>query len=154
MARVTAGVRKLLRPRLAVFATLVRSGNIRAAVSEGSEHSARHWRIDGPAAVDVGKELLRLQRLSLAGNAAGASRPEHARATLIATNASTRIAPYLGELTPAELQAWLGTTASAELTGEEPGHVAEYHRDGADWPSLNAPGSGPTWPTLQDRERP
>lgn len=73
---------------------------------------------------------------------------------MIAKQASPRLAPYLGELSLAEHQAWFATPATARLTEEEPDHKAEYHSGGAAWPSLNPPESGPVWPTLQDRDQP
>jgi hypothetical protein len=73
---------------------------------------------------------------------------------MIANEASPRLAPYLGGLSLAEHQAWFAVPASAQLTVEEPDQAAEYHRDGAAWPSLTAPESGPTWPTLRERDKP
>lgn len=136
-----------------VDASLARAA-VRAAVTEGSEVSAQHWRINGPAALELGKELVRLQNLWLPGQGGRSSELDRARATMIANEASPRLAPYLGELSPAEEQAWLGVPGSSQLAIEEPDHAAEYHADGAAWPSLNTPESGPTWPTLQGRDRP
>ena len=136
-----------------VDASLARAA-VRAALTEGSEHSPRHWRIEGPAAVELGKELVRLQNLWLPGQGARSIEVDRARATMIANEASPRLAPYLGELSPAEEQAWLAVPGSSQLAIEEPDQVAEYHRDGAAWPSLNTPESGPNWPTLQERDRP
>jgi hypothetical protein len=73
---------------------------------------------------------------------------------MIANEASPRLAPYLAELSLAENLAWFAVPASAQLTVEEPDNLAEYHRDGAAWPSLNTPESGHLWPTLQERDRP
>jgi hypothetical protein len=136
-----------------VDASLARAA-VRAALTEGSEHSPRHWRIEGPAAVELGKELVRLQNLWLPGQGARSSELDRARATMIANEASPRVAPYLGELSPTEEQAWLGIPASSQFTIEEPDHAAEYHRDGTAWPSLNSLESGPTWPTLPARDKP
>jgi hypothetical protein len=127
---------------------------VRAALTEGRERTAQQWRIDGPAAAELGTELVRLQNLWLAGNAAESIPLDRARAAMIANEASPRLAPYLGDLSLAEHLAWFAVPASAQLTVDEPDHVAEYHRDGAAWPSLNTPESGPTWPTLQGRDRP
>ena len=136
-----------------VDASLARAA-VRAALTEGSQHSPQHWRVEGPAAVELGKELVRLQNLRLPGQGARSSELDRARATMIADQASPRVAPYLGELSPAEEQAWLGVPASSQPAIEEPDHLAEYHTDGAAWPSLNAPEPGPTWPTLPERDRP
>jgi hypothetical protein len=136
-----------------VDASLARAA-VRAALTEGSEHSPQHWRIEGPAAVELDKELVRLQNLWLPGQGPRSSELDRARAAMIATGASPRLAPYLGELSLAEQQAWLGTPASTQLAIEEPDHTAEYHRDGAAWPSLNSPESGSTWPTLPEHDRP
>jgi hypothetical protein len=127
---------------------------VRAALTEGREHSAQVWRIDGPAAEELGKELVRLQNLWLTGPAAGSIRLDRARATMIANEASPRLSPYLGELSLAEHLAWFAIPAAAQLTVEEPDNLAEYHRDGAAWPSLNTPESSPTWPAMQERDRP
>jgi hypothetical protein len=127
---------------------------VRAALTEGREHSAQAWRIDGPAAEELGRELVRLQNFWLTGRAAGSIPLDRARATMIANEASPRLAPYLGELSLAEHLAWFAVPASAQLTVEEPDHLAEYHRDGAAWPSLDTPAPGPTWPTLPGRENP
>jgi hypothetical protein len=140
-------------PTTMVDASLARAA-VRAALTEGSEHSPQHWRIEGPAAVELGKELVRLQNLWLPGQGARSSELDRARATMIANEASPRLAQYLGELSPAEEQAWLGVPASSQLAIEEPDHVAEYHLDGAAWPSLNTPESSPTWPTLPERDKP
>ncbi|HEY3407331.1 MAG TPA: hypothetical protein VGK53_04075, partial [Propionicimonas sp.] len=51
---------------------------VRAALTEGSERSAQVWRIDGPAAEELGRELVRLQNLWLA---AGSIPLDRARAT-------------------------------------------------------------------------
>jgi hypothetical protein len=136
-----------------VDASLARAA-VRAALTEGSEHSARDWRIEGPAAVELGKELVRLQNLWLPGQGARSSELDRARATVIANEANPRLAPYLGELSLAEEQAWLGIPESAQLTVDEPDHTAEYHRDGAAWPSLNSQESGPIWPSLPERDKP
>jgi len=143
---------RTVRSTTMVDASLARAA-VRAALTEGTEHAAQKWRIDGPAAVEVGRELERLQNLWLPGHAAASSALDRARATMIANEANARITPYLGELSLAEQQAWLATSGPAQLTDEEPDHPAEYHRDGAAWPSLEAPSAGPTWPTL-DREVP
>jgi hypothetical protein len=126
---------------------------VRAALTEGREHSAQVWRIDGPAAEELGRELVRLQNLWLTVQAAGSIPLDRARATMIANEASPRLAPYLGDLNLAEHLAWFAIPASAQLTVDEPDNTAEYHQDGAAWPSLTTPESGPTWPTLQGRDR-
>jgi hypothetical protein len=126
---------------------------VRAALTEGRERTAQQWRIDGPAAEELGRELVRLQNLWLTGRAAESIPLDRARAAMIANEASPRLAPYLGELSLAEHLAWFAVPASAELTLEEPDNTAEYHRDGAAWPSLNTPESGPTWPTLQGGDK-
>jgi hypothetical protein len=127
---------------------------VRAALTEGRERSAQVWRIEGAAAEEVGTELVRLQNLWLTSDAAGSVPLDRARATMIANEASPRLSPYLGELSLAEHLAWFAIPASEQLTAEEPDNLAEYHRDGASWPSLNTPESGPTWPTLPGRDKP
>jgi hypothetical protein len=145
-------VRTLGTTTMMTDAPLARAA-VRAALTEGRERTAQQWRIDGPAAEELGRELVRLQNLWLTGRAAESIPLDRARAAMIANEASPRLAPYLGELSLAEHLAWFAVPASAELTLEEPDNTAEYHRDGAAWPSLNTPESGPTWPTLQGGDK-
>jgi hypothetical protein len=127
---------------------------VRAALTEGREIAPHRWRIDGPAAVEIGGELERLQNVWLPGLPGQSGELDRARATMIANEAGPRLAPYLGALSVAEHQAWFATPASARVIDEEPDHRAEYHKDGAEWPSLNTTDPGPTWPVLKDGSQP
>ncbi len=104
MRKLTDWARGLLRPRLAVFTTQVRSLNsmvtmVAVRLTTTTERALRgHWRIEGPAAVELGKELVRLQTLWPPGRGARSSELDRARATMIANGASPRLAHYLGEL--------------------------------------------------------
>jgi hypothetical protein len=147
---IVVGASLPLRAKLPVTDPTISRAAIRAVVNEGRRVGRQRWRIDGPAALELGKEIRRLQTRWMPGRTGlSFDPPDPARDALMAQHVGPRLAPYLGPLTANERQLWLGN--APELAPEqEPDHRAQSYEPGTPWPRLGS--AEPEWPTLPRRE--